>query len=88
MSNDDISNDDANNDGVSNDDMAAELEHKNEQLRRAAELGQSLLRRAEELQASNASLELERDLALAAIEDHEYRIAELVRGSVRRCLLY
>ena len=58
-------------------DLTAELEEKDAQLRKAAELGQSLLLRTESLQKMNTELEQERDSATAAIEEHEYRIAEL-----------
>lgn len=64
-------------------DLAAELEEKDKQLRRAAELGQSLLQRTEALQAMNRDLENERDGATDAIEEHEYRIVELTADASR-----
>ena len=42
-------------------ELAAELEHKNEQLQMAAQLGQSLLHKTEQLSKANADLERERD---------------------------
>lgn len=64
-------------------DVLLELQLKDEQLRKAAELGQSLLRRTEELQLQNAQLAQQEILANEAVEESEWRVQELTSESVR-----
>ena len=52
-------------------DVLQELVEKDEQLRKAAEIGQSLLRRAEELQLANAQLLEQEQLANEAAEEDD-----------------
>jgi hypothetical protein len=59
------------------DEMGSMLDDKDDQLRQAAELGQSLLARAAELERVNAQLLGERDQALTDLDDYEYRMKEL-----------
>jgi chromosome segregation ATPase len=64
-------------------DVLRELQEKDEQLRKAAELGQSLLRRTEELQVANAQLAQQEQLANEAVEESEWRVQELTSESTR-----
>ena len=64
-------------------DVLLELQLKDEQLRKAAELGQSLLRRTEELQLQNAQLAQQEIFANEAVEESEWRVQELTTESVR-----
>ena len=57
--------------------LLEEMEEKEEQLRLAAEFGQTLLERTEELQEENEEMEREKEAAVAAAEEHEYRTQEL-----------
>eukprot|EP01052_Picozoa_sp_SAG31_P017199 SAG31_NODE_1166_length_9575_cov_7.039996_5_plen_536_part_00 len=52
--------------------LLQEVQTKDEQLKRAAELGQSLLLRNDALQCENADLRAERDQFANANEEHEY----------------
>jgi DNA repair exonuclease SbcCD ATPase subunit len=64
-------------------DIVLELQEKDEQLRLAAELGQSLLRRTEELQLANEQLLAQGALANEAVEESEWRVQELTGESAR-----
>ena len=64
-------------------DILLELQEKDEQLRLAAELGQSLLRRTEELQTHNEQLLAQSQLANEAVEETEWRVQELTGESAR-----
>ena len=64
-------------------DVLQELQEKDEQLRKAAELGHSLLRRTEELQIANAQLAQQEQLANEAVEESEWRVQELTSESTR-----
>lgn len=64
-------------------DVLQELVEKDEQLRKAAEIGQSLLRRTEELQLANAQLLEQEQLANEAAEESEWRVQELTSESTR-----
>jgi|EP01046_Picozoa_sp_COSAG06_P027921 ParB family chromosome partitioning protein len=57
--------------------LLEEMEEKEEQLRLAAEFGQTLLERTEELQEENEAMEREKEAAVAEAEEHEYRAREL-----------
>ena len=58
-------------------EMMQELEEKENQLRLAAEFGQSLLERTEELQEQNVATEREKEELQTALQEHEFRIQEL-----------
>ena len=57
--------------------LLEEMEEKEEQLRLAAEFGQTLLQRTEELQVENEAMEREKEAAVAEAEEHGYRAREL-----------
>ena len=57
--------------------LLAEMEEKEQQLALAAEFGTTLLARTEELQTERDDLEREREAAVLASEEHEYRAQEL-----------
>ena len=61
------------------DENAAQdiIQGQDEQLRRAAEIGQSLALRAAELEKSNELLTEQRDHAASSLDDHQYRLKEL-----------
>jgi hypothetical protein len=61
------------------DTPTAELQATEDQLGRAAELGQSLLARNDALQNENADLKVEKDQFSSVIEEHEYRVSEVER---------
>ena len=57
--------------------LLLEMEEKEEQLRLAAEFGQTLLERTEELQEEKEAMEREKMAAMAEAEEQEYRVREL-----------
>eukprot|EP01047_Picozoa_sp_COSAG01_P022999 COSAG01_NODE_1384_length_10514_cov_17.435046_9_plen_285_part_00 len=65
------------------EELLLEMEQKDAQLHQAAEFGQTLLERTEELQQTNAALEQERQAAMATATEHEYRIQELSDNATR-----
>ena len=63
--------------------LLAEMEEKEQQLALAAEFGTTLLARTEELLAERNDLEREREAAVLASEEHEYRARELASNVER-----
>jgi chromosome segregation ATPase len=59
------------------DDVHELLQEKDEQLMRAAQLGQSLLARATELEQANELLREEHERASSSLEEQQYRVKEL-----------
>ena len=64
-------------------DVLGELQEREDQLRQAAELGQSLLQRTEDLQLANEQLAAEARVANEVVEETEYRVHELTSESAR-----
>ena len=63
--------------------LLAEMEEKEQQLALAAEFGTTLLARTEELLSERNDLEREREAAVLACEEHEYRARELASNVER-----
>jgi hypothetical protein len=68
-------------DADATEQMMEELEMKEEELRIAAEFGQTLLERTEELQTANETMEREKEALAALAQEHEHRLQALADNS-------